>query len=69
MAETTINGLKNAIKHVDDMAAAAGVESQKAVKAYQELTGMHPQQPLDALHVYRIVADILEKHGLIGTVE
>jgi hypothetical protein len=63
---TTINGLRNSIKYVDEQAAIAGTHSQKALKAYEDLTGMRPNQGVDALGVYRIVCDILEKHQLIG---
>ena len=69
MSETKVTGLRSAINHVDELAGEAGVHSQKALTAYQELTGHSPNQPMDALNVYRIVCDVLEKHQLIGTME
>lgn len=66
---TEINGLRNSIKYVDELAGQAGAQSMKARQAYKDLTGLDPQNSVDALTVYRIVCDILEKHQLIGTLE
>ena len=52
---TEVKGLKNAIKYVDEQQAIAGASFQKFQHNFEELTGMKPNQPVNALDVFKIV--------------
>lgn len=54
--KTDVKGVKNAIKYVDEKQAVAAAAFQEFSHNFEELTGMKPNQPVNALDVFKIVA-------------
>lgn len=55
IGETKVNGLGNAIKHVEEKAAQGQLKANEFATAFKELTGKMPNEPCNALDVVKIV--------------
>lgn len=53
--KTEVKGVGNAIKHVDQAQAEATAAWAKFSTNFEELTGFKPNQPVNALDVYKIM--------------